>query len=643
MKGIFKTLSMVVLLAALVGGAILVQRNAETKKGAAANETSTSVLPSKVNTVAGQNFDVHVWMNTGKDTDKLVGSEFTVTYDSAKAEFVKAEAQNGYTVLNDDLSGTVAGTKVFKMVTMGEEKTGAVDLVKLTFKALTAENGNIGLWVGAKQMIAGQSTTWDVATYFGNSYGLTGGVAEVSQTPKKLAQLGEMCGSSSGEQRLCETGLICTYTPPVGFGPMDAILRCAKPVVGAKLGEMCGGIAGRLCQSGLKCNYSNSGQTDRVGADLSGVCVKTGYAQLGEICTGKMAATCGPGLVCSAETYTTTGDGRARELGVTPGVCTVPSEKIKCGWCGRSCTNIGTNTDRMCPAIAPPSGVGCVNQNNTCVTVSIQTGGLGQPCVKGGTQCADGLICKYRAIKTAAEASQYANTDYYKVAGGVCSKPDTQTVTLSGRFGVPSVVVGSEISAMLSVYSGTNKVSAVNVKALFDPNFFEILSVTPVTGSQGVAASGDSATGVVSVYMFWQSAAANLPSSPEFVTVKLKAKKAGLTTFKYDDTYKHEVSGVDAAGNSLGFTVATSGTPARTIVTEPVAACMPCTTGLARSTGNANCDTSVNTIDFEIWRSEVFDKGGVNGTLSNSWKADFNCDQKVSGIDMEIWRSTVFK
>ena len=71
MKGIFKILSIVILLGALVGGAILVQKNQETRKGAAANETSVSVLPSSVVVAGGKNFDVHTWVNTGKSTDKL--------------------------------------------------------------------------------------------------------------------------------------------------------------------------------------------------------------------------------------------------------------------------------------------------------------------------------------------------------------------------------------------------------------------------------------------------------------------------------------------------------------------------------------------------------------------------------------------
>jgi len=192
---------------------------------------------------------------------------------------------------------------------------------------------------------------------------------------------------------------------------------------------------------------------------------------------------------------------------------------------------------------------------------------------------------------------------------------------------------------------GNYKVSVVNVRAIFDPNYFDILSVTPITGAEVLRNNVNKVTGVVDLYLTWKGSASTLPSSPEFVIVKLKTKKSGVGTFKFDGNYKNEVSGVDSAGKSVGFTVLISGTVPRLIITDLTVApkCLVCTSGLAKSMGNGNCDAVINSLDFEIWRSEVFDQGGVTGKLSSTWNADYSCDQKVSAPDFEIWRATVFK
>jgi len=219
------------------------------------------------------------------------------------------------------------------------------------------------------------------------------------------------------------------------------------------------------------------------------------------------------------------------------------------------------------------------------------------------------------------------------------------SATLNGGFNGSKVKVGDEVSAFMKIGVGNYKVSAVNVRAIFDPNYFDILSVTPITGAEVLRNNVNKVTGVVDLYLTWKGSASTLPSSPEFVIVKLKTKKSGVGTFKFDGNYKNEVSGVDIAGKSVGFTVLISGTVPRLIITDLTVApkCLVCTSGLAKSMGNGNCDAVINSLDFEIWRSEVFDQGGVTGKLSSTWNADYSCDQKVSAPDFEIWRATVFK
>ena len=274
------------------------------------------------------------------------------------------------------------------------------------------------------------------------------------------------------------------------------------------------------------------------------------------------------------------------------------SSPLRCGWCGTSCIN--SKIKRMCPMIVPPKGSSCVAENGACVI---------------------------------------------KISRVTPTGVGVMSATLNGGFNGSKVKVGDEVSAFMKIGVGNYKVSAVNVRAIFDPNYFDILSVTPITGAEVLRNNVNKVTGVVDLYLTWKGSASTLPSSPEFVIVKLKTKKSGVGTFKFDGNYKNEVSGVDSAGKSVGFTVLISGTVPRLIITDLTVApkCLVCTSGLAKSMGNGNCDAVINSLDFEIWRSEVFDQGGVTGKLSSTWNADYSCDQKVSAPDFEIWRATVFK
>jgi len=51
----------------------------------------------------------------------------------------------------------------------------------------------------------------------------------------------------------------------------------------------------------------------------------------------------------------------------------------------------------------------------------------------------------------------------------------------------------------------------------------------------------------------------------------------------------------------------------------------------AKQMGNANCDSLIDNLDLNIWKSEFFNQPTVKN-------ADFNNDGKVDGIDFEYWR-----
>ncbi len=203
MSNVIKVLTLVMLVGALAGGVYLVNGNVQFLGKASQAETSSSVLPNILNTSAGQNFDVHVWLNTGNDTDKLSGAEFTVKFDPHKIGFVSATEQNGYTILNSGQTGP-GGNLTYKMVTLGAEKSGAVELVKLTFKALGFQSGSIVVGPGAKIMINGQPATWNVATNNPSNYSAAGGGGAPTCVPRPACL---------NETPACKMPELATYCP----------------------------------------------------------------------------------------------------------------------------------------------------------------------------------------------------------------------------------------------------------------------------------------------------------------------------------------------------------------------------------------------------------------------------------------------
>lgn len=73
--------------------------------------------------------------------------------------------------------------------------------------------------------------------------------------------------------------------------------------------------------------------------------------------------------------------------------------------------------------------------------------------------------------------------------------------------------------------------------------------------------------------------------------------------------------------------------------------CMP-NPCLLRPKGDANCDQVVNTLDYDVFKSQLASLGNTLRTdidLSQKVSADFNSDGKVNLQDYEIWRNTFLK
>lgn len=80
-------------------------------------------------------------------------------------------------------------------------------------------------------------------------------------------------------------------------------------------------------------------------------------------------------------------------------------------------------------------------------------------------------------------------------------------------------------------------------------------------------------------------------------------------------------------------TLSPTPTATNTPTPTPLAPVCECPAGLpAKSSGNANCDTKIDLLDFEIWREEAI---GIRPTQT----ADFDCKNGVTQVDFDIWKA----
>lgn len=528
MKKISKWLVMLLLVGALVAGMILVNKNQETRKGATAAETSTSILPSEITAQPGDDFKVNLWVNTGKDTDKLTGVEITVSFDAAKVKYesMVVDAASGYSLVNDIATvDNGAGKLTLNMVAMGAEKGGAINLAKLNFKALGGGTGAIKVSV-AKVLVSGQASTWDVS--------------------KHNASVILMDGPLSTAM---------PYEDPTITPKITAILPAvtATPVPG--------GACNKRCQKDADC---------------------------------PSLMTCKP-LWWSCNVPVPTG----------------VVSKIQ-------------NKEVLSVNEVKTISTACPDVEKLLISDSVVPGAKVAPALVGmcrNLSCVNDLDC---------------NCDSGPVAN------------ISGALKAGSYQMGSLIPVEVLVFVSAGKVSGADMTILFDAEKLSLEnvqidpSVYSLLNKQIDNVKGKLIVGVV----------ASRPASELLYRFKLnltfKAKALGKAALSLDRTYANlQVTGINASGVSMGFPVVLGNWDSIEIKdATDLIVCKKCSGEPAKSKGNANCDDKVNMLDFEIWRNEAYDQGGLSdaqkGILSNKWNADFDCDGKVMLIEFEIWRRTVY-
>lgn len=555
MKRLSKLLVMLLLIGALGAGLVLVRKNQETRRGATAAETSTSILPSEVSVQPGDDFKVSLLVNTGKDTDKLTGVEMTVSYDSTKIKYdsITVDATSGYSLLNDIATvDNGAGKLTINMVAMGAEKSGAINLAKLNFKALGGGTGTIKV-SAAKVLVSGQASTWDVSKHDASVIKMDGPLTtsmpvDPTVTPKI-------------------TAILPAVTATIGPKP-TVILPVVTP--------------------SSKCNSR---------------CQKD--------------ADCGNGMICkplwwSCETPVPTGV-----------VSSIQNKELLSSG----------SVDKIISV--------CPDVEKVLISSSTSPGSAVAPSSMGmcrNPKCINDLDCNCggdlpRITPTRAPIGTIV--------------PNLSAV-ISGKFEADSYLVGGLVPAEVVITSGSGKVSGADVAIVFDATTLNLdtvqldSSVYSLVNKQIDNTKGKLVVGVV----------ASRPANELMNTVRLKlsfkARAVGKANLKLDGTYTNLVAGINNSGASVSFAVVSGSWGVADIVSAEVPiVCKKCSGEPSKAKGNSNCDRSVNMLDFEIWRNEAYDQGGLEdaqkGVVSNKWNADFDCNGKVMLVEFEIWRRTVYQ
>lgn len=221
--------------------------------------------------------------------------------------------------------------------------------------------------------------------------------------------------------------------------------------------------------------------------------------------------------------------------------------------------------------------------------------------------------------------------------------PVSDSVGLVGTFDNKKVASGDIVEYNLAVNGGERRVSAANIKMLMMKNYFDVESLV-VNQSATVLkkdVGGDGVNTWINLSLSWNVSADALPKNPALLTVKLKAKATGIPSIIMDTSYANQITGLDLSGKSRSFNIVPMNGWVEIVPAAPK--CLVCAAGMpAKSKGNAYCDSKIDLLDFEYWRNEAFDKGGMSGVVSNTWASDFTCDTHADLLDFETWRFTMF-
>jgi len=271
MNKVTTIISLMLLMAALVGGVFLVRKNQETRRGATAADVSVTFLPGAKNLTVGENVEVTLVLDTGSVNDILVGLEAKVAFDRTKLSYVSSAEVNGsgLTLLKKDGDSSPidsgSGDLDYRLVAMGDEKAGVINVVKITFKAKEGAAGtaDVTLTSGSAEMRVGEgSNPWTISNINKATYTIGSSTASCTDSDNgknyDVAGTATVGSNSSADvcsaagllkEYYCEDGQVKeeVYTCPQGKECKDGACKAVEtdtssPVLNFKVAF--GGISG---------------------------------------------------------------------------------------------------------------------------------------------------------------------------------------------------------------------------------------------------------------------------------------------------------------------------------------------------------------------------------------------------------------
>jgi len=289
MKNIFKAISILVVLGAIVGAVILVKNNQETRRGATFANVEALFLPDSKTVEVGDKFTSTLVLDTkGR---QLTGADFRIKYDNQKLRLTGIEVlskdnfksgvpwlQNSDELIVsevDERNGWInlVGTNLQKDATM--LPTGIVNMVRLNFVGKMAGEANVGIDVSYKNSITGYNpsgTDQDL-----NIEVVRGAVYKVVERAEvKCGWCGTRCIDTNreknivctqeimeGKQCVNEGGMCVVVKTPISIAPTKGVTT-PKPVMTCNLSIN----PPKNCPAGYVCE-TKSGM-----AGASGICVQ---------------------------------------------------------------------------------------------------------------------------------------------------------------------------------------------------------------------------------------------------------------------------------------------------------------------------------------------------------------------------------
>lgn len=621
----------IIVLVALAAGLVLVRQNQETRRGAAYAEVEALFLPDSNKVKVGEEIVSTFMLDT--KTHKLTGVEVRIKYDAGKLELVGGGdgvkpvvvGQGSGTALfraeSDVLTKSVDGEKgliTIAGISMEEEvdkmAMGAVALIKMTFKAKSAGSAMVTL----------DSTYDNMATgYNPSSNDQTLAIKTVKSATYVVSS---------------------TVTPVVTQVPTATVAPTAVPTSVALSCKWCGTSCVSSTYKGMcvdvmppadkKCMAQN-GQCVIVGAAVTAVPTVT---PIGNLSCNQRCSTnykCASGLACVPIWW--------------PVPCgEMPPTLLKKVNQGQllTVTDVASAV-KICPEVKnlllPAESRDNMREDGTIVgsITSVASPTMIGVCrnVKclGDTDCVCGGVIP--TLKPTATPTAISNKPYLYMS-------------LAKR----TVAVNETFQMTLGVDSGNEKSGAVDVWMNFDSSKLEVLAVDYPKNpafkyNLGKNIQNDRGQFDLSCTSMETSTSMISKIKGDLAVITFRAKSAGVSPVTYwcvpkstvDTNIFNEqaVDVIDCASNVDGQ-ITVTGDQVSPGVTG-VGGCS-CPGGVpAKREGNADCSGKVDLVDFEMWRSEAFDKGGIEGKMSDSWKADFNCDRRVNLSDFEMWRMSYFK